>query len=246
MTHWTQTLTIALLGFAANVLVAAEPSTINPFFAFDNGTGRGKLAPKDQADMVHELGYAGIGYTGAKGIPEMLQALDRHDLKMFSIYVNAKIGPNGPTYDPSLKEGIQALKGRDTIIWLTITGRAPDGDQQSAKVVNEIADLAAESGLKVALYPHTGFHVARTEDALRIVKLVNRPDVGVSVNLCHWLKLDDEKNMVPLLRAAMPHLFLVSINGSDRGDTNKMGWDRLIQTLDQGDRTSAEGVEERP
>ena len=33
----------------------------------------------------------------------------------------------------------------------------------------------------------------------------------------------------------MPHLFVVSINGADRGDTNEMGWDRLIQTLDRGD-----------
>jgi hypothetical protein len=32
----------------------------------------------------------------------------------------------------------------------------------------------------------------------------------------------------------MPYLFVVTINGADSGDTNKMGWDRLIQTLDRG------------
>lgn len=204
------------------------------FFAFDNGTGRGRLSPDAQAEMLKELGYAGVGYTGAGGIPEMLAALDKHGLKMHSIYVRAKVGPDGPSYDPNLEEGIKALKGRQTIVWLFITGKAPDADQQAVKVVREIADLAAQSGLRVALYHHVGFHVARVEDALRVVEKVNRENVGVSFNLCHWLKLDDEKNMQPLITAAIPRLFLVSINGADSGDTNKMGWDRLIQTLDRG------------
>jgi sugar phosphate isomerase/epimerase len=213
---------------------APKHGLINPFFAFDNGTGRGKLTPQVQAKMLKELGYAGIGYTGAGDIPEMLEALDRQGLKMFSIYVGAKIGDGGPTYDPDLAEGIKALKGRDTLIWLFITGKAPDGDDQAVRVVREIADLAKASGLRVALYPHVGFHVARVEDALRIVGKVERKNVGVSFNLCHWLKLDDEKNMKPLIKAAMPHLFLVSINGADGGDTKQMNWDRLIQTLDRG------------
>ena len=37
-----------------------------------------------------------------------------------------------------------------------------------------------------------------------------------------------------LQREAAPHLFLVSINGADAGETQKMGWNRLIQTLDRG------------
>jgi len=225
---------IMTLLFCLSVEASPKHGLTNPFFAFDNCTEREKLTPELQAKMLKELGYAGIGYTGAKNIPKMLEALDKHGLKMFSIYVGAQVGPDGPTFDPDLAEGIKALKGRDTIIWLFITGKAPDGDGQAVKVVREIADLASPSGLRVALYPHVGFHVARVEDALRIVKKVDRKNAGVSFNLCHWLKLDDEKNMASLIEAAMPHLFLVSINGADGGDTNKMNWDRLIQTLDRG------------
>jgi len=213
---------------------SAGPGLTNPFFAFDNGTGRGHLTPEAQATMLRELGYAGVGYTGAKNIPAMLEALDEYDLKMFSIYVGVKIGPGGPTYDPDLAEGIKALKGRDTIVLLFITGDAPDADVQAVQVVREIADMADRSGLRVALYPHTGFYVARVEDALRVVGKSDRKNVGVSFNLCHWLKLDKEENMKPLITATMPHLFLVSINGADRGKTNNMNWDRLIQTLDRG------------
>jgi hypothetical protein len=46
--------------------------------------------------------------------------------------------------------------------------------------------------------------------------------------------VEGEQNMRPLMEAAMPYLFVVTINGADRGDTKKMGWDRLIQPLDSG------------
>lgn len=225
------------LSIAGNCFANDRPrreGLTNPFFAFDNCVGRDNLTPEAQAQMLKELGYAGLGYTGAESIPEMLEALDKHGLKMFSIYVGAKIGPDGPTFDADLAESITALKGRDTIVWLFITGDAPDADDQAVRVVRKIADMAGASGLRVALYPHVGFYVARVEDALRVVRKADRKNVGVTFNLCHWLKLDDEKNMKSLIKEAMPHLFLVSINGADSGDTRQMGWDRLIQTLDRG------------
>jgi len=216
---------------AADKAEPAKKGLACPFFAFDNGTGHGVLSPQQQSDMLEELGYDGIGYTGAKKIPEMLKALDKNDLKMFSIYVGARLGPKEPMYDPNLKDAIEQLKGRDTLIWLTIHGRAPDGDEQAVTVVREIAALAEKSGLRVALYPHVGFYVARVEDAVRIAKKVDRRNVGASFNLCHWLRVGDEKNMDTRLRQAMPYLFVVSINGAD----HEGGWDRLIQTLDRGE-----------
>lgn len=203
----------------------------NEFFAFDNGTGRGALSPDEQARMLQELGYAGIGYTGAAGIPQMLTALDERDLKMFSIYVGATIGPEGPKYDPGIPTAIEQLKGRDTFIWLTVRGNAPDGDEQAVQVVREIGELADDAGLKVALYPHVGFYVARVEDAVRIAEKVDRPNVGASFNLCHWLKVGDEPNMRARMQQSLPHLMLASINGAD----HEGGWDRLIQTLDRGE-----------
>jgi hypothetical protein len=32
----------------------------------------------------------------------------------------------------------------------------------------------------------------------------------------------------------LPYLFMVSINGADSGETQKMGWDQLIQPLGEG------------
>jgi sugar phosphate isomerase/epimerase len=243
--------TFVLLGVGAALAVAwaaaatageektAKPAFANPFFAFDNGTGYGSVPPAEQAKMLKELGYAGIGYTGARQIPAMLKALDAEGLKMFSIYVDVCLTPEKvkPPYDPALTMAIEQLKGRETMIWLPISGGKPsatDLDRQAVVVVREIADMAEKSGLRVALYPHTWMYVERIEDVVRLAKKVDRKNVGVAFNLCHFLKVDAEKNLERRLKDARPYLFAVSINGADGGNTNQMDWDRLIQPLDRG------------
>jgi sugar phosphate isomerase/epimerase len=223
------------------VLLAASLSwaqpLVNPFFAFDNGTGRDQKLPLDQqAELVKKAGYAGIGFSGALRVPEMLQALESRGLKLFSIYVASRIDGDQPSFDPALPEAIRQLKGRDTVIWLTVQGRAADGDARAAAVVREVADLAGASGLRVVLYPHVGFHVERIEDALRIHKLAGRPNVGVTFNLSHFLAIGDEPNLDQRLKEALPYLEMVSINGADhQGEWRRGDWSRLIQTLDRGE-----------
>jgi sugar phosphate isomerase/epimerase len=203
----------------------------NPFFVFDNGTGRDQKVPlEEQAEMVKRTGYAGLGYTGALRIPEMLQALESRGLKMFSIYVAVRLDGDKPGYDAALPEAIRQLKGHGTVIWLTVQGTSPDGDARAVRMVREVADMAAESGLRLVLYPHLGLYVGRVEDALRIRKLADRSNVGVSFNLTHFLAVKDEPNLDQRLRDALPYLELVSINGAE----HEGGWDRLIQPLDRG------------
>jgi sugar phosphate isomerase/epimerase len=219
------------LCLAALIPFAHAQQLNNPFFAFDNGTGRDQKVPLDeQAALVKRTGYAGLGYTGALHIPEMLQALESRDLKMFSTYVAVHLDGDHPGYDPALPEAIRQLKGHGTAIWLTVQGNPPDGDATAVRMVREVADLAAASGLRVVLYPHLGLYVGRVEDALRIRKLVDRPNVGVSFNLTHFLAVKDEPNLDQRLREAMPYLEFVSINGAE----HEGGWDRLIQPLDRG------------
>ncbi len=195
----------------------------NPFFAFDNGAGRGELTLETQAQLLKETGYAGIGYSGTREIPRMLEALDRLGLKLGSIYVRPD--------EPGLEEAMAQLKGRDTLILLYLTKDTAGDDKRAVAVVQKVADLAASSGLKVALYPHYGFYVATVADALRVAEASGRNNVGISFNLCHWLKEGDEARLPERLKQALPRLYMVSINGAEHeGD-----WDRLIQTLDRGD-----------
>jgi len=209
----------------------------NPFFVLSNCVQcENYPTPEAQAQVLDELGYAGIAPSGTGGVDQMLAALDKHGLKLYALYVGANLDPDQPKYDPKLPEVIKTLKGRQTFIWLYVLSRkfkpsSSDGDTQAVALVREIAETAEESGIRVALYPHTGFYVARVEDAVRVAEKVDRPNVGVTFNLCHWLKLDEPSSMKRLAELALPRLFLVTINGADHdGD----GWDRLIQPLDRG------------
>jgi sugar phosphate isomerase/epimerase len=94
--------------------------------------------------------------------------------------------------------------------------------------------LAEPVGVKLALYPHVSDWLERVEDAVRVARKTERPNVGVMFNLCHWLKVGDEQNLRPLLQSAQPHLFAVSINGSDRGAAVRAGTGVWIGPLDTG------------
>tara|TARA_B110000483_G_scaffold214738_1_gene264819 strand:+ start:4926 stop:5324 length:399 start_codon:yes stop_codon:yes gene_type:complete len=95
-------------------------------------------------------------------------------------------------------------------------------------------DLAASHGLRVVLYPHVGFQTATMRKCLNFAREADRTNVGLSFNLCHFLKQNDARDLALTLREAAPFLELVSINGADQGETKTMGWDQLIQPLGEG------------
>ncbi|MCC6488543.1 MAG: sugar phosphate isomerase/epimerase [Candidatus Hydrogenedentes bacterium] len=208
----------------------------NPFFAMCTGTRDAAHETfAAQADMLKELGYQGTDQMGTAGIPELLAELDERGLRFFAVYTEVKIDPDGPQWDTGLEDAIEALKGRDAVLWLPVTSKrfapsSPKGDEDAVAVIRRVAEMGAKSGLRVALYPHTGHWLERVEDAVRVAQKVNRPDVGVTFNLCHWLKVDGE-DLRAKLELAKPHLFMVTVNGAEVGGTD---WSTLIQTLDQG------------
>jgi len=228
-------ITLCTATLAISLTAAAAPLP-NAFFAMDTGTKDASHATAStQAEMLKELGYAGIGYTGFDDITGVLKELDARNLRMFTVYLSAEVNADGYSYDPKMKEGIEALKGRDAMLWLTISSKtlpvsSTDGDANAVKMLREIADMAEPAGLRIALYPHTGCWLERVEDAVRLAGKTQRKSVGVTFNLCHWLNAGKGQNMKPLIDLAIPRLFVVTINGAD----TEGGWDRLIQTLDRG------------
>ncbi|MBN2132387.1 MAG: sugar phosphate isomerase/epimerase [Sedimentisphaerales bacterium] len=227
--------TTVLWGFSLSLVLAqqlgAGDATRGPknlFFAFDNGVGRGQWSPQQQADVLKELGYAGIGYTGTDDLPERLRTFKSRGLGVFSLYVHCYPGRE-EAYPRELVEAMKQLEGTGTMLWLTVQGQTTD--EQAAGVLRELGDAAARHGVRIALYPHFGFYVATTEDAVRLVKLADRKNVGVSINLCHELRSGNAARLRDIVKAAASRLFLVSINGADR----EGGWDKLIQPLDRGE-----------
>jgi sugar phosphate isomerase/epimerase len=201
-----------------------------PLYVFDNGLGRGEVSIEAQTELARKTGYAGVLYAGTRDVPELVKAHEARGLKVLGLYTGINLSDAQPGFDAGLPEAIRQLKGTGALITFTVSGKSADGDGVAVPLIREVADMAAQAGLKVALYPHYGFHVARVEDALRVQKKVGRSNVGIVFNLCHWLRSGDEANMKTRLQDALPHMLLVTINGADHeGD-----WDRLIQPLDRG------------
>lgn len=202
-----------------------------PFFAFDNGVGRGTWPPSVQAETVKKLGYDGIhyNYTNPADFKKKLAACQAANVPIHAVYIYTFVDKPEKAYDPGIKEVIRMLKGSNTIIWLTLRdGKRGEQDDQAAAIVREVAGLASESGIKVSIYPHAGFYVSTAEEAVRVVKVVNMPNVGVTVNLCHELFAGNGGRLDQVVKTAAPYLNLVSINGaSPIPGKGPKAWDTL-------------------
>ena len=212
------------------VIFAAPPSP--EFFVFDNGVGRGKWTPEEQAKTLKELGYDGISYnyTNPKDLALWQQECRKQGVKIYALYVYTYLDRTNH-FDPAFKDAIKLLKGTDTVIWMTVMKPATKGDHDAEAVrnVQEMADLAAAQGVRVALYGHSGVYVETGADSARIVKLANRPNVGATINLCHEYLSGHGHELDEALPAVAPLATLASINGVDLANTN------YIVRLDQGD-----------
>jgi sugar phosphate isomerase/epimerase len=94
-----------------------------------------------------------------------------------------------------------------------------------------LADAAAQHKVRISLYHHNAFWMETVEDTVRIAQKVNRPNVGVTFNLCHWLRVGPNRDARTAIQYAMPYLSVVNINGAD---SDGKDWNTLIQTLDRG------------
>lgn len=211
-----------------------------PFFVFEDGLWNAKSVELDYwANLVKTSGFDGIELIGLDKLDGMLPELKKHDLKLFTLYIQIDLEKQQP-YDPRLKDYIKQLKNTGLHLWVHVHSEKyapsdPSGDDKCDEIIGELADYSKNYDVKIAFYPHADFWVEKVDDGVRLAKKINRPNVGTVFNLCHFLKKDEPEKLEQKLKNAMPYLFLVSINGADAGDTNQMNWDRLIQPLGRGD-----------
>ena len=218
-------------------LAAAERPV---FFAMDTAA---KQAPAECAEVLAELGYAGLGGrpSTAKAHATALQA---KGLAFFNGYHVTNFAFDEPGLPADLSKAVDDLAGTGGTLWLGINKVAfpagvkagPEyGDTLVVPQLKQLLAYAKPRGVKVSLYPHTGFWAAQFETCVRVAAKVDDPSLGVTFNLCHWLKVEgSERDPLPLIKDALPRLNFITINGADTGDTQKLGWDKLIQPLGRG------------
>ena len=200
----------------------------NPIFAYEFGD----ISPEQQAGFAREYGFEGTVFDHARQIPERLRALDEAHLQLFFLWLTVDISKGQIKYEPGMEAAIEALQGRGTVVWVAMQGDGAGAEERTMQAVDQISDLASRSNLRVALYPHYGFYLARFRDVVRIAERAGRTNVGVTFNLCHELRSGFDPQFPQLLDKAMPRLYGVTINGADRQGRD---WNTLIQPLGRGD-----------
>ena len=202
----------------------------NSVFAYEFGD----ISPAQQAGFAREYGFAGTVFDHARQIPERLRALDDAHLQLFFLWLTVDISQGQIKYEPGMEAAIEALQGRGTVVWVAIQGddAGAGAEERTIQAVDRISDLASRSNLRVALYPHYGFYLARFRDVVRVAERVGRSNVGATFNLCHELRSGFDPEFPQLLDRAIPRLYGVTINGADRQGRD---WSTLIQPLGRGD-----------
>lgn len=232
-------MTLALAASLAwPVAAPAADQPQQPFFPFCiDWHDAKKRSFTEQAAMLKELGYDGVGHIWMDKVDERIASLDAVGLKLYQITMVVEVGPGKAPYDEAqFKKTLDLVKGRNVQFDLLVNGMKPSDpsvDDHAVAILRKMSDQARDSGAQLLLYPHQGSWVERIEDSCRVADKVDRPNVGVMFNLCHWLRVDSQRDYKPLLKKALPRLWAISINGADEFDPQP-GWDKYIQPLGQG------------
>lgn len=189
----------------------------NPFFTYTFGMD--KYPPAGQVDLLSRIGYDGVTFpvTDSGDLKHLetyqqLPAVRTGKFRIYSVFtwIDVKEPDLGGIWHPLLGR----LKGTETSLWVILPGTAEDGDRFT-RALATIADSAARYRVQVVVYPHDGDPIASVAQALPYLKKLNRPNLKLSLHLCHELRAGNKDRLAEVVREAMPYLSLVTLNGAD-------------------------------
>ena len=221
--------------------VSAEDTTFSPeLFAFQTGfANASSKAPEDLVKLVHQAGFDGVELMGLQQVERFLPALKQSNLKLHSLYLKLDLDRPDQPVDPNWSRVLREHGDDLHAVWFHVHSQEfpksdPVGDDRCVEILRSLSDQVKPWGIKIGIYHHVGLWAEQFSDGVRVARKVDRDNVGAVFNLCHYLKTAGPSRLEQELGSAFPHVLLVSINGADDGETQSMGWDRLIQPLDQG------------
>jgi len=215
----------------------------NVFYCFNNAVRLLPNAPEGfdaQAALVKKIGYDGLAGEGGNKYYQWRKAMDKVALAMPEIYIRMGIGQDGKAiYDGELKSIIRDSKDRNLLITFVLYNDLKIEDRHKVdqifiEAIQDLADYCNPFNVKIAIYPHAALYCETVSQSVSLARAINRRNVGAIFNLCHYLKVEGQQGWKESIQNALPYFFMVSICGAETGDTQKMGWDKLIQPLGEG------------
>jgi len=178
-------------------------------------------------NVIANSGFPGVIWElDAGGLPAFVETLSGGEVELYATYRNL---------DEDWDQILTVIGETESNIVVPICCGYQD-DQAVADALIELADKVSPQGRKIMIYPHNGYHVETSQDAVDILELVNRPDeVGFVFSNPHMMMYHNsrsiEYNVVAELENAMPYIMTFSMCGSDVGSSD---WNTLINPLGEG------------
>jgi len=197
---------------------------------------------EDRAEITAEVGFDAT-YLSIWDDLQWQQVEQLHDVKrrfgidVAATYVVLKL--DKPASVRGIFRAIEALPAGSTVelaigsAGAVIPSGDPRGDDAVVTFLDELLPKAANRGIDIILYPHYGFWLASHVHALRLLERVDAPNFGLVFVGYHWF-IVDQRDLVPIIRRAMPFIRQASLAGARR---SPLGWAQMatIEPLDCGE-----------
>lgn len=221
----------------------AKKRVNNIFYAQNtlNGFKNGPKSGDEKARLLKSIGYDGLEGFGYSDFFELRKALDKEGLQMPTNYVSLNFEAGGKIENPTSEEIRSMIKASEkgSVIYFQLNSKyykndRENGDKVVVGILRELSDFAKGYKIRLCAYPHVSTYCETVAYSVQLAKQVNRKNYGAAMNLCHLLKIEGSEGTDARIIEFAPWLVAVNICGADKGDTQKMDWDRLIQPLGQG------------
>jgi len=195
----------------------------------------------DKVKLLKDIGFDGLEGAGLADFYELRSDLEQVGLHMPTNYVALSFGSKLSKGSASLSEIKEMIKGAEkgSVVYFNVQSEdyknnKDAGDKLLSVILQDLSDYASNYGVKLCVYPHLSLYCETLEHSLKLAKLVSRNNFGCVINLCHLLKVEGSQGIEQKIKSLMPYLIAVNICGADGGNTQQLGWDRLIQPLGEG------------
>lgn len=156
----------------------------------------------------------------------------------FKIYAAFWFVNTETPFAASVLTGIEArvaeLAKLGAYLWMCCNREDQDADRRiTVANVQKVADLCARHGVTLVIYPHGGCAFYSAEQTASFLPRINRPNVKLSIHLCHEIVAKNAGRIHAVVAAVKDHIVLASVSGGD--DTLVWdNWASQIKPLDRG------------
>ena len=233
-------LTNAMLNTTIAEVIAPAHRALPNLFGVFNLAPFNQRPAQEQVNLAMTNGYDGmmVSVSMKNPLPRLreftdVSAVRDGKFRIFAILFQNQI--EKPLDEKFFSELLVIAKQLKAAIWCNIVGTPGERTNTIARL-QYLADRCQSTGVQLVLYPHYDCTFETAENALEIWEKLNRPEVKISIHLCHELKAQNKNRLDEVIKKVASHLALASLNGVDTSvDFRVKGWDTMIMPLDQGD-----------